>query len=219
MVARCVRIAIVCLLMVAGGGVASATPFFDFFGFDYLDGPPYSVGTTVTVPMAFDRTQPDLPIPMDLEQYEATVLVSALQITDVQASGGVVSLTFAGGLIQIFEDPAKNAQWSDNPPNAQVPASFTDGTLILGGTFTDCVMIFDLTMGTGTVQGHVDFTTGSRLNEIDVPAGWLFYGGVSTNPIFGIPAGYEMAWDPQLMSPEATATRQTTWGKVRGLFR
>lgn len=219
MFARCVQIAVTCLALAAGSGVATATPFFDFFGFDYLDGPPYSVGTSETVAMVFDPLQPDPPIPMDLEQNEATVLVSDLGIVDVQSSGGVVVLTFAGGIIQIFEDPAKNAQWTENPPNAQVPGSFTDGTLILGGNFTDCVMVFDLTMGTGTVQGHVDFTTGSRLNELDVLAGWLFYGGVSTNPIFGIPAGYQMAWDPQLMSPETVRTEQTTWGKVRGLFR
>ncbi len=59
----------------------------------------------------------------------------------------------------------------------------------------------------------------SRLDELNEPTGWLYYGGVTTNPLAGIPTGYEMAWDPQLMGPETVATQATTWGKVRGLFR
>jgi hypothetical protein len=207
-------------VMLAVSVVAAwGAPFFDFYGFDYIEGPAYSVGTVVRVPMVFDPTQPDPALPLDLDGNEYTVMVDDLQIVDVQSSGGVVVMTYRGGLIQIFEDPAKNAAWTEDPPNAQVPASFTDGTLILGGSFTDCVMVFDLTMQTGVVQGHVDFTTGTRLGELATPSGWLFYGGVSTQPAFAIPAGFEMAWDPQLMSPETVPAQQTTWGRVRGLFR
>jgi hypothetical protein len=213
------RITLCIFLLTAWLGTAVANPFFDFYGFNYLDGPPLSVGTLVTVPMVFDPIQPNPALPLDLEGNEYTVLITDLQIVDVQSSGGVAVVTFDGGLIQIFEDPAKNAVWADDPPNAQVPGTFVDGILILGGVFTDCMMLFDLTLGTGTVQGHVDFNSGSRLEELLVPTGWLFYGGVTTNPLAGIPPGYEMAWDPQLMSPETVPTRTSTWGQVRGLFR
>jgi hypothetical protein len=212
-------ILLVWLMLGVPGGAALGNPFFDFYGFDYLEGPPYGVGSIVRVPMLFDPIQPDPALPLDLAGNEYTVMVTDLQIVDAQSSGGVVVLTYAGGLVQLFEDPSKNAAWSDDPPNAQVPGSFTDGTLILGGTFTDCVMIYDLTTSTGVVQGHVDFITGTRLGELVVPSGWLFYGGVSTQPIFGIPSGYIMAWDPQLLSPESVPARSATWGRVRGLFR
>ncbi len=213
------RFALCVVILMTSTSWAGAASFFDFYGFDYLDGPPLSVGTVLSIPMLFDPVQPDPALPLDLEGNEYTVFVGDLQINDVQSSGGVVIVTFSGGFIQIFEDPAKNSQWTIDPPNPQVPTTFTDGTLILGGGFTDCVMIFDVVFETGTVQGHVDFTTGTRLDELDAPTGWLFYGGVTTNPLAGIPSGYEMAWDPQLMGPETVPTHATTWGKVRGLFR
>ena len=211
---------ILCIIMlVVGSGFAAATPFFDFYGFNYLDGPSFSIGTLVTVCMVFDPVQPESPLPLDLEGNEYTVYVGDLQINEVQATGGIVFVEFSGGIIQIFEDPAKNAEWAIDPPNAQVPSNFTDGVLILGGDFSDSIMIFDLALGTGTVQGHVDFLYGSRLGELVVPNGWLFAGGVTTNPIVGIPQGYEMAWDPQLLAPYTVPVRASTWGRVRGLFR
>lgn len=213
-----VRVLIV-LLILSGVGVAQATPFFDFWGYSYLEGPPFSVGTTTFVPMRFDPVQPELVIPLDLENNEYTVFIQDLLIVEVVAAGPVRTITYAGGDIQIFEDGAKNSGWTVNPPNGTVPGRFVDGELILAGHFTECAMVYLTTTMTGTVQGHVNWTSGSRLGELPAVDGWLFFGGTTDNPMHDTPDGYDMGWDPQLLPPEATASERTTWGKVRGLFR
>ena len=204
---------------VAALTAAHADPFFDFYGYSYLDGPSFTVGTLTTVPMRFDPIQPEPPMTLDLVNNEYTVLLDQMQIADVQFVDPVYIVTYANGDIYVHEDPAMNSSWAINPPNAQVPATFQDGTLILIGHFTECSMIFDASGMTGVVQGHVNFTGGTRLNELADPNGWLFFGGTSSNPVHEIPVGYDMAWDPQLLSPIPIVTRPTTWGAIRGLYR
>ncbi len=216
------RSALVLMLLVlfASSGIAAATPFFDFWGYSYLEGPQWQVGTLTFVPARFDPVQPDPVIPLDLENYEYTVFVQDLMAVDIQTTLPLIQVEFDGGEIQIFEDSAKNSEWTPNPPNGTVPGRFIDGTLILSGHFTDCRMIYMTTTMSGTVQGHVDWTGGSRLGELPVTVNWLFFGGVTDNPLQeDIPEGYSMAWDPQLLPPEPTATEASTWGKIRGLFR
>lgn len=207
------------VILLAAAGVAAATPFFDFWGHSFLEGPRWSVGTATFVPMRFDPVQPEPVIPLDLETNEYTVYIQDLQIVDVQVTGPVISVAYAGGTIQVFEDPSKNSLWTPDPPNGTVPGRFVDGTLILAGEFTECIMIYLTTTMTGTVEGHVDWTSGSRIDELPVTVDWLFFGGVTDNPMQDIPHGYDMTWDPQLLPPEATATDRTTWGRVRNLYR
>ncbi len=207
------------LLGMLGVIPSSATPFFDFYGYSYIDGQPLAVGTVATIPMLFNATQPDPVFPLDPEANEYTVLVEDLEIADIQVEGPIIVVTYAGGTIRIFEDPAKNAAWAPSPPNGLVPASFEDGSLILSGYFTECTMVWNTLSGVGTVQGHVDFAGGSHLGELLEPHQWLFFGGTTNSPYANLPAGYDMAWDPQLLSPEPVSTKETSWGAVKGLFR
>jgi len=213
------------MLVATGALLAGSAPagragaFFDFYGYSYLDGAPFQVGTSTTIPMRFDPTQPDPVFPLDLEGNKYTVLVEGLEIVDVQAAGPIRVVTYANGSIQIFEDPSKNSEWTPTPPNLEVPGSFVDGALILSGVFTDCVLIFNTQAMTGTVQGHVDLSGGERFGEIAQPDGWLFFGGTTTDPHGNIPSGYDMAWDPQLTAPEAVATRSISWGAIKSLYR
>jgi hypothetical protein len=215
----CLSISILALFCLVFPGSASGAPFFDFYGFSYLSGAPFTVGTTVSIPMVFDPTQPEPVFGLDLDNNEYTVMVADLQIADVQTYGTVQVATFSGGQISILEDPARNSTWAVNPPNAQTPGTFLDGNPILLGSFTDCILVFDLGSLTGSVQGHVNFTGGARVHELPDPNQWLFFGGTTTSPQWDIPQGYDMAWDPQLLSPEVVPTRTTSWGRIRGMYR
>jgi hypothetical protein len=207
------------LLALTGNG-AAATPFFDFYGYSFLEGPPFSIGTQVTVAARFDPTQPEAVLPLDLEANEVTVLLEDLVITSVDVAGPILIVNYEDGGLELFEDPAKNSVWQVDPPNALVPARFTDGTLILKGVFTSCSLIFDTLSGVGTVEGSVTWTAGTRLGELVEVEDWYFFGGVTTQQIAGIPQGYDMAWDPQLIQPSVpVATQSTTWGSIKSLYR
>ncbi|MDM7916257.1 MAG: hypothetical protein ACE15D_05660 [Candidatus Eisenbacteria bacterium] len=210
------------LLITAALGTWSAAngnPFFDFYGYSYLDGPAFTAGTVTTIPMLFDPVQPEPVLPLDLATNEYTVLVSDLVIESVQVTGPVTAVTYAGGTIRVFEDPARNAVWQWNPPNAQVPATFQDGVLILEGRVTDGSLVWNGPGLSGVFQGHVDFTGGTKLDQIGDPAQWLFFGGTASGPFGGEPEGYDMAWDPQLLAPAPVATRPASWGAIKGLYR
>jgi hypothetical protein len=198
---------------------SAATPFFDFYGYSYLDGPPFTVGTQVTVPMRLDGIQSSPVFPLDLAGKEYTVLLEGLMITEVDAVGPVRIATYGSGWIRLFEDNAKDCQWREDPPNEMVPGSFANGTVALFGELTECVLVFSALTGTGTLQGHVDFTGGDRLAEIGMRNGWSLFGGAATAPPWNVPGGYEMAWDAQLLAPEALAARRATWGRIKDLYR
>jgi hypothetical protein len=195
---------------------AHAQPFFDFHGYSYLDGPPFAVGTAFQVPALFNIIQPDPIWPLDFDLNEYTIMVEGLTISDVQTAGPVLIMTLSGGTVGVYADPSKNSAWTDNPPNAQVPATFVDGGPELLGHFTSMDMIFDTSSGTGSISGLITWTGGARLSQIDDPVDWTYFGGVSNHAGLGIPPGYDLAWDPQIYGPEGgTPVERTSWGSIK----
>lgn len=196
-----------------------AAPFFDFYGYSFSDGDPMAAATTTTVATRFNVIQPEPALPFDFGQHEVTAMIEDLFALSIEDHLPIRTIAYDHGEIRIYQDSAKNSAWTQNPPNGDVPHSFEDGELILIGLFTDCMMIFNLTGGNGTLQGHVTFTGGTRLAELPHAAGWLFFGGVTRNPSGGLPSGYSLAWDPQLLAQAPVPAQRTTWGTVRGLYR
>jgi hypothetical protein len=207
---------ILCLAAVSTG---LAAPFFEFYGYSFADGDPMSVGTTTTVAVRFNDIQPEPALPFDFTEYEVTALIEELTVASIEDHAPIRTIQYDRGEVRIYQDAQKNSLWSAGPPNSEVPHSFEDGELILIGHFTDCMMIFNLTGGTGTIQGHVTFTAGSRLAELPHTGGWLFFGGTTRSPLGGLPAGYSLAWDPQLLAQAPVPTRRSTWGSVRAMYR
>lgn len=208
------------LLSVSVSG-SIASPFFDFYGYSYLAGPPNTVGTVVTVPALLNEIQPDPVWPLDFAANEYTVLVEGLTIQSVTPISTFISITYSGGTIRLLEDASKNATtggWEPDPPNASVPGVFADGEVLLEGVFTDMAMFYNTATGTGTVSGSVDWTGGSRLPHLDSPNGWTYFGGVSNHPLYDIPDGYDLVWDPQLYGPEPTPALESSWGALKRSF-
>lgn len=209
----------VLLLVLAVAPAASALPFFDFSGYSYLEGPAFTVGTTVHVPALLNVIQPDPIWSLDFEHNEYTVHVAGLIISDVQSYGPIRVLALTGGTVEFHADPARNSAWLQNPPNAVVPSTFTDGLAELSGLFTSMDMVFDTSTGVGTISGTIRWTGGARLGEIGNPEGWTYFGGVSNHAGLGIPAGYDLAWDPQIYGPENnTPVERSSWGAIKEKF-
>jgi hypothetical protein len=205
------------LLLVAQQGWT--VPFLDFYGYSYSGDDPLAVGNTETVAMRLNTIQPDPVMSFDFSSYEVTILIEGLRLGAVEPHGTARTLRYDGGEIRIYQDPSKDSGWPADPPNGSVPAAFRNGELVLVGYFSDCVMLYDTVLGTGVLQGHVDFTGGSRWGELGQSSGWLFSGGTTTDPQGQLPGGYSFAWDPQLIGQAPVATRRSTWGGIKGVYR
>jgi hypothetical protein len=69
-----------------------------------------------------------------------------------------------------------------------------------------------------TVLATIDWDAGSKLGEITLPLnGWTFHGGVSTNPMTGIPAGYQRSWATEIVQP-TVAVEESSWGRIKALY-
>ena len=148
-------------------------------------------------------------------------------------AGGTDSFFFgAGGTVGIYEQNPKNSDRPPqaNPPNAFVPAEFSDGTLILTGQVQDLLLTrrdgsSSNPDSVGEARGLVSFTGGTRLAELIANCradGWIFNVALSAHwTTFFIPLGYNLYWSGELLknSCPPVATEPTTWGRVKGLYQ
>ena len=131
---------------------------------------------------------------------------------------------YSGGTFELYEGPSHNAMFAPNPPNASVPSTFNDGTLLLSGSFTSFIVqsndftAFDV----GNIEGTIDFNGGTLLQLIQGPNGQpcpgLFTGGSTWLPSVLIP-GYVYRHDGKIDLQCPTAASTGTWGRVKSLYR
>lgn len=148
------------------------------------------------------------PLPLDFANYQYTIVVTNLVMT---ASG--FTQTYAGGSIVLYEDNATAANYAS-------PATFTDGTAILSGTFQNLSRtIFFPISGTGSANGLVDWTGGTRLGDI-APAdqiGWAFVTGIGGGS--AVVSGYNENWDGKVEPQEPIVeTERVGFGDVKSRF-
>jgi len=133
---------------------------------------------------------------------------------------------FTGGTIDVYADPTPDAVFAPNPPNAQVPSTFTDAGLpILSGHFTSLAVTTNnfTAFKTGNIEGNIEWTGGTLLSFFTGPNGicpGLFTGGAtwSTAPGVGIP-GYLFRHDGKIDQQCPTPTTKSTWGRLKSLYR
>ncbi len=122
------------------------------------------------------------------------------------------------GIFHVYEDAiagGTSRTYGINPPNDTAPSTFEDGTLILGAQFTNLTIIVNLSNQTASLNGTLSFYCGEDWGDLPCYEGWTFAG--ETNEI-GIPEGFIWAVDG-LVYVEETSTEETSWGKVKNLFR
>lgn len=136
-------------------------------------------------------------------------------------SDNVLQVQFAPhARIRIYEDSANNADYGVNPPSALSPATFTDGTLILGADVGNLVLQYDYDSNQGAFIGNATLDEGSDLYVIPPTrrAGWVL-SGTAGRPNATIPAGYVNQLSGEMQIPGATAARPRTWGNLKALYR
>ncbi len=172
----------------------------DYQGYAFETGgfPPSAVGDTLRIPVVVTEATADLGF--DFASEEVTGWVTGLVSSgSTDLGGGVLRIDYSSGRIEFHRDPARDHDFGVSPPNATVPASFTNGELCLSGSLTDFVLFLDSATSTGAYQGNVTFDAGACLALLHASRaeGFTFGGLVTrTGPGGGaIPEGYDLSVD------------------------
>jgi hypothetical protein len=139
----------------------------------------------------------------------------------------IYSTSYSGGLIQVFADPTPDAVFAPNPPNAQVPSTFSDvAPPILIGMFTRFVVTTNnfTAFQTGNIDGDINWIGGTLIEHFRGGNGeicpGLFTGGITWNtaPGIGIP-GYLFRHDGKIDLQCPVPSHKSTWGSLKQLYR
>ena len=191
-------------LLLGTQAMAADPPNFDFNGYAQVAsavGQPLVVRTLLT-----NNGVVPTPIPLDFVNFEHTLVIQGT-LTSVVG----IAQHHAGALIAIYSD----ARVGGTAASYASPATFTDGTLILSGTFDDLIRT-TFTPNLGNFSGDVTFSGGTRLGEMSPVDGWPCGGGWSRS-VTGIPAGYQENWDGKI-DLSTVAVEPRSWGSVKQLF-
>lgn len=210
-------------VFLAVGAVNAENAIIDFQGYAWETGgfPPSNVDDILSIVGVVDSLDPRFSINLLLTEVTlyATDLVSQGQ---VDVGGGVLAVSYSGGTIALYDDPARNHDYGINPPNPTAPPTFVDGTLFLGGTLDQFSLFLDTTTGSGAYEAWCHFTAGTglaTLNQIDAD-GYTF-GGVLTSAAAGgnVPQGYDLQVDGLIEVFVRVGVEPKTWGSVKEMYR
>lgn len=130
----------------------------------------------------------------------------------------------------IWTSPA-NSSFGTNPPNATVPSTFGDGTLVLAGKFSSLTVTFAKRNSDSYVLGgNADSGAPSVVNGIWVagsalplvspsgaPCPFRLTGGWLARP-GNFPAGYTAWFDGKVDIDCPTPVAPSTWGRIKGQY-
>ena len=212
----------VAMALLANTAVAQ-NAIIDYQGYAWETGgvPPSNAGDVLSVVGVVDAIDVRFGVNFGLEEVTlyASNLVSGGQ---VDLGGGVLSISYNGGNLDLYRDPARNHDYGVNPVNATAPSTFVDGTLFLGGTFSSFFLFFDTSSGSGAYEGNVVFNAGSglaTLNQIQAN-GYTFGGVLSTTAAGGnVPAGYDLQVDGTIEVEVIVGVETKSWGAVKSLYK
>ncbi|HTK31153.1 MAG TPA: hypothetical protein VL332_04260 [Candidatus Saccharimonadaceae bacterium] len=158
---------------------------------------------------------------------EYTFVLSGLSnalATNVQVFGTTTIWTtnYGSGVFSVYAGSPRNAPselaMPINPPNATVPANYQDGTAILSGTLANFSVQITKTgsnPANGSFRSDYEFTGGTLFSRVSGTGTGLLSGLWSVN---SLPTGYSAHPDGKFDNPP-TATRGSTWGMIKQLYR
>ncbi len=206
------------LLAVAAVLPAGAqTANIDYIGFGFETGGlfPSNAGDELNIEAITSHADPVFEV--DLGTYELTFHVSGLISTGGYLNGSTTVVNYTGGTLEIFMDAARNADWGVNPPNATVPASFTDGELFFRGEFNSFTLYF-APGGYGSFEGSLDAVDGTMIDGGCSGCVYTWAGSFTSEGGAQIPAGYDLQVDGGFQIDSTVDTETASWGSVKALF-
>lgn len=159
------------------------------------------------------------PVDWDFDSYEVTWAVLDATVVAETPMGPFTQYEIEGGTVGIYEDPLMDLDYGDYPADG-IPTA-TNGTLALSGYMVSAIFLFNDTTETGTFDGTMYFTGGSRYGELEALGidliEWLIFDGASADEAVGVPPGYHSRFAGRFYTL-TTPTENTTWTKVRSLY-
>ena len=139
--------------------------------------------------------------------------------------GIVYTCAYTGGTWEIHEGSPKNAPTAASMPalpNAQVPANFIDGPIVLSGTLANfsTQITKSGTSASGSFRADYVATGGTYFSQVG--GGQALFQGVwcpTPKPTGCVPATYSAHPDGKWDVPPTTPTLPSTWGTVKMLYR
>ncbi len=169
---------------------------------------PGAVGGTLSMnSVVFDAPPATTPIPLDFVNFQYTIVIDGL-VLDVDG----MTQVYSGGTFTLYEDAATAADYANG-------ATFADGTAILSGVITSLNRtMFTATLG--TLNGFVDWTGGTRLNDIAPldQLGWPILSGISRRAA-DVQPGYDENWDGKVEPTQPIVGNESlSWSELKKLF-
>ncbi len=157
---------------------------------------------------------------VDASVQEVTIHISGLIVASaVPLPDGSTAIDYSGGMIEIYEDMVLNHDWGVFPPNPEL-ATFTDGTLLLAGSFSR----FNLNInaaGFGVYDGQIDGVggTAAQICNGSPDCAYTFGGAFGRGVGAQIPDGYDLQIDGTLEVDAAVPVETASFGAVKALYR
>jgi len=152
---------------------------------------------------------------------EHTFYLYGATAQNVVFSNNVLEVDFGPhARFSIYEDPANNATYDTNPPNAFSPGTFSDGTLLLSADVNNLVLVYDYNANQGGFEGMATLDSGADLYLIPAlqRGGWAM-SGIAGQPNATVPTGYVDQLNGQIQIPVIVPTAHKTWGALKALYR
>ncbi len=221
---RRVTLAALCLAALAGAAPTDAATLpASFHGYSWETGGHRALGSTWNCAGVVDELGEALTADFSTREYTCVLRGARLAAAPLPlGSGGVGSgaytvyqLRYEGGRFDVYEDAARNADWSAGPPSSRTLSTFTGGTSFLSCAISD-IVIYATVYASGADQSVADCRL---VVEGGTHAGQAGSGeqhlSLVTKTRATIPTGYRERVDTQHATPAAPAT----WGAIKGLFR
>ena len=195
----------------------------DYQGYAWEAGgfPPSNPGDVLSIVGVVDSLDARFGINLLLE--EVTLHVTDLASNgQVDIGGGVLSISYSGGTINLYRDPSKDHDYGVNPPNATAPATFVNGSLFLSGSLSNFFMAYDTSTGSGAYEAQAAFTGGSGLATLNLlnANGYTFGGTLGPGAAGGnVPQGYDLQVDGVLEVQVRVGVQPSSWSHIKEMYR
>lgn len=223
-----VAIASVVILASAVGVGHAAEPYIlNLSGNNFSTNEAAAIGQQLRIVAMLSQVQDTPPFALPgITNWSTEYTVNVAGLTLASPPGNAVK-TYTGGTIELWSETPPDAPWTPTTPvstipsfnGGQVPATFTDGTLLLSGNFTQFATLF-FGGQTGTITSTIDWTAGSKLADLQalgIASGWHWNGFFNISA--PVPSGYFRLYGGKLEHEVPVAVEPSTWGSIKSLMR
>ncbi len=210
-------LAILAVLVMGSAVFAQVYPRIDYLGYGWTDIPVSAdLGEVLSFTAVANSVDPLYEV--DTGANELTIYAYGLvEQQRTYLGDGVTMVVYSGGIMDMYVDPARNADWGIDPPNGVSPGTFSDGVLFFRGSFLNFTIYYGPD-GSGSFQGNLDGLGGDMIAEPCADCAYTVGGTFLPETGATIPAGYAMRVDGHFQIDEALPNQQLNWGRVKALY-